>query len=96
MYPVFRVIDDSVVLRAGSADREAGDIYLIKQYVIHQDYVTWPSGIPDNDIALIVVNKPFQLNDSVQIVKIGISEPSENEAGIVSGWGVTEVSIIFL
>ncbi|XP_034473364.1 trypsin alpha-3-like [Drosophila innubila] len=43
-----------------------------------------------NDIALLQLNTPLELDDRVKIISLASSEPKDGATGIVSGWGTTE------
>nr|CAD7458086.1 unnamed protein product [Timema tahoe] len=80
-------------VRSGTATRGVGGtVHNVANYIIHENF---NQNNFDNDIALLQVDTPFQFSASVQ----PISLPAQGEAtpvgtqAVVSGWGVTVVSI---
>lgn len=59
-------------------------------YILHEDYDYLSFG--RHDIALIKMNKPFDLNNYVQAIALPVinSIPSGNAE--ISGWGVTSIN----
>lgn len=57
----------------------------IKEFLRHENYTGGPE--PD-DIALILLNVPFEFNQNIQAIQL-VSKEFETDQGIILGWGVT-------
>lgn len=76
---------------AGEHDfrRESGDEQRRKavDFIVHEDYKD--DGVGPDDIALILVDRPFELNGKVKQIKLPESGSYPVGRAIVSGWGST-------
>lgn len=83
-------------IRVGSSYRsQGGSLHRIKTIIVHRDFNPY---YYTNDIAVLVVAKPFTLGLGVRqgtISKLG-NEIRTNSTCTVIGWGATEVSERFI
>lgn len=65
----------------------------ISDYIIHPDY---NSNTVQNDICLLTLDSPLELNDQVKAISLDKNEPVSDTLCKVSGWGSLYVRIFFL
>ncbi|KAF5291622.1 hypothetical protein FQA39_LY14344 [Lamprigera yunnana] len=80
---------NSLSVRAGSSLREeGGQVVNVLRKIEHPHYTEFP---PDNDVAVLILDQPLELNHEVQTIEI--SNDEDVPVGILAtltGWGVTE------
>ena len=57
--------------------------------------INHPNYVPDhflNDIALLELQKPVELNDAIEIACMANNDPVEDDDVVISGWGLDENS----
>ncbi|XP_053695743.1 trypsin-1-like [Sabethes cyaneus] len=64
---------------------------LVKTFTIHEKY---PGGVAPNDIAVIRVNKPFELNDKVKAVQLPKKFEQFEGDVMLSGWGSVSTDVV--
>lgn len=76
---------------AGSANRfVGGSIHSVAAVIVHENY-GFQGGMPINDIALMKVKEPFQIDATrqpVALIEPG-AELSRGSEAVISGWGTT-------
>ncbi|XP_076241296.1 trypsin-1 [Calliopsis andreniformis] len=79
-------------IRAGSTNVNGGSVHRVSQVIRHKNYGSSDRGIPLNDIALLRVVEPFQLNNQRKAVSLysGNAETLVGKNGMISGWGDTK------
>ncbi|XP_044733181.1 trypsin-3-like [Chrysoperla carnea] len=80
--------DQQGTVRAGSTNRkQGGQVRQIKRGILHSQY----SGANlQNDIAVLFVDRPFQLTSSVKPIRLPVGEndnPRVGDIGVTTGWG---------
>ncbi len=68
-----------------SKDIEGGQRRYVSKIIIHQDYSYRTT---DNDIALVYLEEPFELNDNVQLISFDSSNYQLDKLTVI-GWGNT-------
>ncbi|XP_066581977.1 transmembrane protease serine 9-like [Prorops nasuta] len=85
MYPA-----SSITIRAGSNRKnQGGSLHAVAQIISHEGYKTNKYGIPENDVAVMKLASPFELDATRQPIKL-YDAKEEAVAGItsmISGWG---------
>lgn len=82
-------------VRIGSSHKsEGGALYDVLEIIKHEDYHLDNFGVPSNDIALMKVTPPIQMDDKI---KKAVLLPEQNETftglnGYISGWGKYNLS----
>ncbi|XP_014236171.2 trypsin-1-like [Trichogramma pretiosum] len=80
----------SLRIRVGSSNRSSGGVlHEVAKITVHKKYTTNRYGVPTNDVAVLKLKKPIELNEKAQ--PIGLFDPlEESRAGFlstISGWG---------
>uniref|UniRef100_A0A0C9S0M9 TRYP1_3 protein n=1 Tax=Fopius arisanus TaxID=64838 RepID=A0A0C9S0M9_9HYME len=79
-----------VTIRAGSATMSSGgSLHQVSQIVQHENHKTNPFGIPVNDVAVMRVKTPFELDETRRA--IDLFRPGESSRhgikAVITGWG---------
>ena len=90
-YLFFSQFNDTIRIRVGATNKEEGTIHKIDKIIFHPNFTTI-QGVPNWDVALIVVQEPFNYSESIQPINLTTSEPKAGELATVSGWGDLSVS----
>ena len=61
----------------------------ISDYMIHPD---WNPNTLQNDVCLLTLDSPLELNDQVKTISLDMNEPVTDDVCQVSGWGSLYVS----
>jgi secreted trypsin-like serine protease len=80
------VSDIRVLAGAGSLSSSSYNGVSIKQIVSRSDY---NASSHDNDIALIQLTTPLQLNGSKAAIDLATAKPSGGSSAVITGWGNT-------
>ena len=83
-------------IRAGSSHSHVGgSLHDVDKIIRHQKYFVSSVGIPNNDIALFRVTKPFTIDKTRQIIEM-YEIDEETKVGmysVITGWGTTNPEI---
>lgn len=84
---------DPIEAVAGEQDftQDSGDEQrrTVTDFIIHEDYEGGEdnNNVSPNDIAVVKVDQPFELNDRVAVVALPEPDTYPKGSGVVSGWG---------
>ncbi|XP_015609256.1 transmembrane protease serine 9 [Cephus cinctus] len=87
------VPDTEIMIRAGSRiSTHGGTVRRIAKAFVHPKYYVSSKRVPINDIALMFIRKPFDMNRSIWPIRLFDNRDSLNVGafGKVSGWGLME------
>ncbi|XP_012283089.1 trypsin-1 isoform X14 [Orussus abietinus] len=81
-----------VKVRAGSAyTASGGSLHAVEKVIVHEKYGTTPYGVPKNDVALMRLKEPLELDNTRKAISL-FEQNEEAEVGaysVITGWGVT-------
>nr|AAK72504.1 putative chymotrypsin-like protein [Aedes aegypti] len=77
--------EHDVAVAEGSEQRR-----LVAEFIVHEDY---QGGVSPDDIAVIRVDKPFELNDKVKAVKLPKQLEQFDGDVTLSGWGSVSTTV---
>ncbi|XP_033213882.1 trypsin-2-like [Belonocnema kinseyi] len=83
---------NSYSFRAGSTFKsQDGSKHSVLEVIVHEEYGSSYDGIPQNDIALMKVDPPFELDESRAAVPLFKQDKIliPGLVGLISGWGAT-------
>ncbi|XP_076678242.1 trypsin-1-like [Andrena cerasifolii] len=83
---------DFITVRAGSAAKwSGGSVHVVAQTIVHKNYTVNADRVPINDVALLEIRPPFQLDKTRQPIPMfeanEMAYPGINAT--ISGWGVS-------